>query len=357
MANHSVDPIALESLKPCITVLIADACESDRKTYAKHILSETNLNYLILEAETLEAGLDTWRFLAGCVPPQQPDLVLVGFNLPDGDGLAFLAELGRDSSARQLPAIVLMDRKDASTAVRVMKLGAIDCLFKADITAALLTESVRSAIAQISLSRKLLRAKQQESLIAEIALDVRRSLNLENVYAAIVQNVRAFLNADRAVVYKFNADMSGRVVAESVVPPWVPCLNAHVIDTCFQENMGGAYRDGRIFATTDIYASNLSECHVKLLERFQVRANLVVPILLSHPENNTKHLWGLSIVHQCSAPRNWEDSDLPLLQQLSIQLAIAIQQADELETSERKFREIFNNTFQFTGLLTLDGTV
>ncbi|MFM6154627.1 MAG: PAS domain S-box protein, partial [Sphaerospermopsis kisseleviana] len=95
-------------------------------------------------------------------------------------------------------------------------------------------------------------------------------------------------------------------------------------------------------------------------------------------ENNLKNLWGLLVVHQCSSPRIWENADISLMQQLSVQLAIAIQQAElykqlqnintsledklqertqELQLSERRFEAIFNNSFQFTGLLTTTGIV
>jgi PAS domain S-box-containing protein len=118
--------------------------------------------------------------------------------------------------------------------------------------------------------------------------------------------------------------MSGVIVAEAIIPPWLPCLNTQIEDTCFQENLGGEYQQGRIFAAADIYAANLTDCHIELLERFQVRANLVVPILLN--DDNT--LWGLLIAHQCSAPRQWDDEDIQLLHQLSVHLSLALQQAE-----------------------------
>jgi PAS domain S-box-containing protein len=119
--------------------------------------------------------------------------------------------------------------------------------------------------------------------------------------------------------------MSGTVIAEDIVSPWLPCLNEQVEDTCFRDNLGGAYCEGRIYVANDIYAANLTTCHRQLLERFQVRANLVVPILL--PNENKRILWGLVILHQCSAPRVWLESDIQLLQQLAVQLSLSIKQA------------------------------
>ncbi|ASC69604.1 hypothetical protein XM38_005310 [Halomicronema hongdechloris C2206] len=177
-----------------------------------------------------------------------------------------------------------------------------------------------------ALTGQRLRAHQQETLVADMALRVRQHIGLEAVANAIVQEVREFLAADRVIVYQFNPDLSGTIVAEAIVPPWIPALNVQFTDTCFQDNQGGGYREGRIFVAADIYAANLSECHVQLLERFQVRANLVVPIIVS--DNETHPLWGLLVAHQCAGPRAWDEDDIHLLQQLSVQLAITLQQAD-----------------------------
>ncbi|WP_228057991.1 PAS domain-containing protein [Nostoc sp. LEGE 12447] len=115
---------------------------------------------------------------------------------------------------------------------------------------------------------------------------------------------------------------------------------------------------------------------MQLLEQFQVKANLIVPILVENIATSAVELWGLFIVHQCSAPRQWQAFEVELLNQLTVQLAIAIQQAQlyrnlqtlnteleakvherttKLQESDRRFRAIFNNTFQFTGLLTPSG--
>ncbi|WP_366933999.1 GAF domain-containing protein [Nostoc sp. NMS9] len=62
-------------------------------------------------------------------------------------------------------------------------------------------------------------------------------------------------------------------------------------------------RENKIWAATNIYEAGLSDCHIQLLEQFQVKANLVVPILLESKGTQAVELWGLFIAHQCSAPR------------------------------------------------------
>ncbi|MFM7382334.1 MAG: GAF domain-containing protein, partial [Microcystaceae cyanobacterium] len=298
-------------------ILIIEDSETDRLSYQHYFQSDSKRNYYIIEAETLEDGLHLWR-------SQQPDLVLLNMDLPDGNGLAFLEKIRPDPWVDKLPVIMLTDQGDERTAVRAMKLGAADYLVKGNLTPFALLTSINQVQESYEQLRQLRRSQQQQSIIASMALNIRSSLNFEQVANRIVQEIRRFLEADRTVIYRFNPDMSGVIVAEAVVPPWSPCLEVQVEDTCFQENLGGQYQQGKIFMAGDIYTANLTECHIRLLERFQVRANLVVPILLDG--NNT--LWGLLIVHQCSAPRQWQEEDIQLLHQLSVHLSIALQQSE-----------------------------
>jgi len=306
-----------EILTVSLKILIVDDSESDRFSFVRYLQSDKENSYHIIEAETLEQGLELWR-------SQQPDILLIDINLPDGDGLEFLEEMGTDQAINKLPVIMLTGEGDERMAVRAMKLGAADYLVKGDITNVSLLTCIHQVQENILLLQQLRRSQNQQTIIASIALHIRQSLNFQDVANRIVQEIRRFLEADRTIIYRFNPDMSGVIVAEAIIPPWLTCLNTQIEDTCFQENLGGEYQQGRIFAAADIYAANLTDCHIELLERFQVRANLVVPILLN--DDNT--LWGLLIAHQCSAPRQWDDEDIQLLHQLSVHLSLALQQAE-----------------------------
>jgi PAS domain S-box-containing protein len=162
---------------------------------------------------------------------------------------------------------------------------------------------------------------EQRWLLMTIAQHIRQTLDLDHILNTTVTEVRQFLQTDRAIVYQFDSDWSGKVIAESVAEGWRSLLGVQVTDTCFVEMHGKAYEQGRIEVTEDIYSANFSPCHIELLEQMQVRAKLIVPIL---QEN---HLWGLLIVQDCQMPRQWTSSEIGLLQQLATQIAIAIQQS------------------------------
>lgn len=176
---------------------------------------------------------------------------------------------------------------------------------------------------------------EREQLMRTVAQRIRQSLNLQDILNATVQEVRDLLGVDRVVVYQFNPEMIGTIVAESVERGWTASLGVQIHDTCFQVGAGVEYYQRRKRAIANIYEAGLTDCHIRLLEQFEVKANLVVPILLEvSSQNPGSHLWGLLIAHQCSGLREWEENQLDLLDELTVQLAIAIQQSSILEQAQ-----------------------
>jgi twitching motility protein PilJ len=72
----------------------------------------------------------------------------------------------------------------------------------------------------------------------------------------------------------------------------------------------------------------LTPCHCEILERLQVKANIVAPIW---QEGN---LIGLLCAHHCSEPRDWQNFEIDLFQQLSAQISFALNQAVILKQLE-----------------------
>ncbi|MBD2103040.1 histidine kinase dimerization/phosphoacceptor domain -containing protein [Leptolyngbya sp. FACHB-261] len=187
-------------------------------------------------------------------------------------------------------------------------------------------------------SSGLLEQLECNRLLTAMALHIRESLNLDEILKTAVAEVRQFLQTDRVLIYQFNPDFSGTVVVESVADAWQPALGSTIQDTCFGKNYAHLYKEGRIQATEDIYAAGLTQCHIDILALFDIRANLVVPILQG------EHLWGLLCAYHCSEPRRWRQLEVELLQQLATHTAIAIQQSElyqhvQAELAERKRAE------------------
>ncbi|WP_341527563.1 GAF domain-containing protein [Nostoc sp. UHCC 0302] len=178
------------------------------------------------------------------------------------------------------------------------------------------------------------RQNLRSQLFAEITLKIRESLQLEEVLQTSVTEVQKLLQADRVLVFQLWADGSGTVVQEAVLPGWPVVLGQNILDTCFQRDYLERYRQGRASAIIDIEKSHIQDCHKEFLRQFGVKANLVVPILIRDG------IWGLLIAHQCDAPRQWNNFELELLQQLANQIGIALSQAQLLEQQTRHSQEL-----------------
>ncbi len=175
-------------------------------------------------------------------------------------------------------------------------------------------------------------------LLTAIALRIRQSLNLEEILATTVAEVRQFLEADRVMIYRFKPEWDGTVVVESVDSNWTPALGVEIQDTCFKEGLWEQYYRGRTQAIDDISQAKLTPCHRKMLAQFQVQAGLVVPIIQGRGATGRPQLWGLLMAHQCSGPRHWRSFEIDFLVQLADQVGIAIAQAHllERETQQRE---------------------
>jgi methyl-accepting chemotaxis protein PixJ len=165
----------------------------------------------------------------------------------------------------------------------------------------------------------------RSQLFIEISRRIRASLNAEDVLKIAVSEVRKAMNADRVVVYSFDEQWFGTVTAEAVLPGYPKALWANIKDPCFAEGYVDKYQAGRVEATDNIYDAGLTECHLKQLEPFQVKANLVAPIL------KEDRLFGLLIAHQCSGPRQWQPSEIDWFVQIATQIGFALDHAHLLE--------------------------
>ncbi|MCT7965361.1 PAS domain S-box protein [Laspinema sp. D1] len=183
--------------------------------------------------------------------------------------------------------------------------------------------------AEIALQQQL----KRERLVSSIQERIRSSLDLEEVLETAVNEVRRFLATDRILIYRFNPDWGGVIAVESVGSDWMSVKGIEIEDRCFIETHIPLYAEGRIRSIDNINTAGLSDCHVELLSRFAVQANLVVPL------RQGEQLWGLLIAHHCSGERQWHESEIESLRQLSVQLSIAIQQCTLFEQAKTELLE------------------
>lgn len=179
---------------------------------------------------------------------------------------------------------------------------------------------------------QLQKSLQLASVVKQITDQIRSTLDLKTILQTIVREIRNLLFTDRVLIYQI-ADNGGQVIVEDISENTYSLLGIKAPPECFPDEYARLYFRGRIRAINNVLSASLSPCHQEFLLSHQVRANLIVPI------NMGTQLWGLLVAHECHAPRNWQDGEIDLLQQLADQAAIAIGQAQlylESRAAEKK---------------------
>lgn len=168
------------------------------------------------------------------------------------------------------------------------------------------------------------RVAQQKALF-HVITRLRERLDLETIFHATATEVRQLLTADRVGMFRFYPNSGaddGEFVSEDVDPAFESAMAKKIHDHCFGDQFAVHYQQGRIQVVTDIYNSGLSDCHIQILAQFQVRANLVVPLLQG------QNLWGLLCIHQCREPRVWQATEVEFVRQIASHLGVALQHAE-----------------------------
>ncbi|BAY24851.1 multi-sensor signal transduction histidine kinase [Calothrix sp. NIES-2100] len=307
------------------TLLIIDDCAADRKIYRRYLLQDPYYSYQILEADCAESGLALCQKI-------HCDVILLDFCLPDMSGLELFDQLKQEIFDSPITVIMLTGRGDEEVAVQAMKRGAQDYLVKQYLKPDVLQLAVRNAIKQSHLQAQLYKNRERQRLIATTALRIRQSLDLEEILNTAVVEVQQLLKCDRVLVYQFSPDNGGKTVASSM-ESWETVSSCHHIENLCHEVRGENHHWGCKLAIPQVYETGLSN-YLDLLEQFKTKDNLVVPINLSNNGNQEDQLWGLLIAHHSTQQRKWQADEVEILNELSVQLAIAIQQAELLAQTQ-----------------------
>lgn len=209
---------------------------------------------------------------------------------------------------------------------------------------------------------KLQRVADRERTTALVIQQMRQSLDLDTIFRITTHEVRQAVQCDRTLIYRFNADWSGQVVAESVAPNWNAIISIQanqtnlsqvtiaqpdcivkrldgtevfIRDTYLQASEGGIYRDRANYCcVNDTEQQGFDACYLKLLESLQARAYVIVPIFCG------SQLWGLLATYQNAGPRDWRPAEIQMVSQIGSQLGVAVQQAELFTQTQEQAEEL-----------------
>ncbi len=221
---------------------------------------------------------------------------------------------------------------------------------------------VRNITERKQAERERLLSAERDRLLAQIALRIRQSLDLEQILQTAVAEVRQFLECDRVFFTHFDQACSRgnlqcvlrsdsealaslrasgtselrtgkaaqsrsdgswqeKVSAESVAPEWGSVLKVLQENPAQLQELNAQLAATPIQVISDTTCVEVSPQRAQYFRRHQVKACLGVQIIVGD------RLFGVLVAHQCDRPRQWQPFEVNCFRALATQVAIAIQQA------------------------------
>jgi PAS domain S-box-containing protein len=284
------------------TLLIVEDAPTDRELYRRLLLKDPNCDYDLLEAESVGDGLEICQ-------TKSIDAILLDYQLPDGDGLEFLAALAAQTDGKLPPVVMLTGQGDESIAVQAIKLGAQDYLCKRDLTPELLQLSIRKAISSDRLRQQL---AQSEDRFRASVHERERFFNLSIDLLAIASFEGYFTRLNPAW-----GKVLGYSTAELMAQPFIDFVHPEELES----TLAAAQRIG-----TGVAA-------VEFENRYRCKDGSYRWLLwnsIPDAEQNVMY----AIAHDITERKQYEAA---------------------LQASERKFSAIFDQSFELMGIVSLEG--
>ena len=185
---------------------------------------------------------------------------------------------------------------------------------------------------------------EQEQILDLIKIQISQNLDLAKIIQTGIDRGCEFLGLDRLLIYQLNIPVDefdlaaeskhiiGAVTYEAKQHNVVSSLYFQE-ETCWHKSPHciSKYEQGFNLVINDVAnCSHLNPCLGALVEKFQVKAKTVIPIIVKGK------LWGFLIAHQCFSTRQWDYQDLQFLRHISEYMALAIYQNQSYQQLQKQ---------------------
>ncbi|TVQ08999.1 MAG: GAF domain-containing protein [Leptolyngbya sp. DLM2.Bin27] len=153
------------------------------------------------------------------------------------------------------------------------------------------------------------------------------------LYDRLVSEARDILGSDRMVIYRFNPDWSGAIVAESTEAPWSSAFEQQLGDPCIPAATRDKYQAEGILLENNVATATFHPEHLALLHSLQVKSILGVPIV------SQGQLYGLLITHHCRVAHPWQAAEVDFLKQIGLQLGLVVDRVQLIEQTRNLAEE------------------
>ena len=167
----------------------------------------------------------------------------------------------------------------------------------------------------------LLKLGKQQNILTTINQEARQSMQ------KMLHQIRQLIQGDRVLIYGYNPDGSGEVLAESVDSQWKKAGSSFDRDYQLKQDCQAYY------VVDDIYAKGFTRCFIEQLEALEAKAYISIPVRYN------EQLLGILSVFQNSGPRNWQKSDVDLMVQYAAQFSAPLQQTAYMRHNQFRLKQ------------------
>ncbi|MBP0006775.1 MAG: GAF domain-containing protein [Cyanobacteria bacterium SBC] len=182
---------------------------------------------------------------------------------------------------------------------------------------------------------------QRQTALASVIARIRESLDLNDIFNTTTHELRQLLQADRIAIYRFYSDFSGEFVAESVGSLSTPILSSpsgcQIADrknAGYPASVSLSPPKRVVFDGNSLPIPQKGLSPAQILEEHGSRTSTIVPILQG------EFLWGLLAASHSDADRTWHPDEVELLEHVSVNLGVALKQAELLQRTQRQARQL-----------------
>ena len=161
--------------------------------------------------------------------------------------------------------------------------------------------------------------KIEQQKLAEIAEKLRLAKDTETLFAQTTKQISQLFKVERVLLYQFQSENQGIVAAETLKDGFTPAQGESISPLCFGLANTYYYQQAKVVAIANVEQAELSPYQRQLMERFQTKASLAIPVFVSG------QVWGLLVTQQCLKTRQWQESEIRLLERLGTELGVQLQ--------------------------------
>lgn len=163
---------------------------------------------------------------------------------------------------------------------------------------------------------------EQSQILADLVLNMRESINSEDIMTNAVTETRKILQCDRVIIYQFEQQGTGKAVAESFAPQFCEILLTYTEDLGLESKYLAEYQKKQAKVINNIYQdSQLSSEHLSQYESLDIKSCLHAPL------EQQGEVSGLLIAYQCSEFRSWQLKEIELFSQIATEIGLALDDA------------------------------